>query len=92
LGQAPVPGVDLGLDLGKLLEQVGGALGPHSRLVVHTAGAERPRPQRASLAVGDDGGLLGVHLLLARGFYPDPPGRSMINTGSSRHRRLSHNS
>ena len=33
---------------------------------MHAAGAERACPQGASLAVGDHGGLLGVHLLLAR--------------------------
>src|SRR5260370_22242366 len=65
LGRAAVSGVGFGLDLGDLGEQVGDALGSDRGLVVHAARAERPRPQGAPLLVGDDGGLLGVHLLLA---------------------------
>jgi hypothetical protein len=60
LGQSPVSSVHLGFDLGEPLEQVADALGFQRGLVVLAAGPEGPRPQRAALLVGDDGGLLGV--------------------------------
>jgi hypothetical protein len=47
-------------------EQVGDALGPHRGLVVHPPRPERPGPQGAAFLIGDHGGLLRVHLLLAR--------------------------
>jgi len=56
----------LALDLGELLKEAGDALGLNGGLVVHAPGAERAGPQGAAVLVGDDGGLRGVLLFLAR--------------------------
>ena len=72
LSQSPVPGVDLGLYLREPLEQVADAVGLQRRLVMHAARPERAGPQGGTGLVGDDGGLLGVLLLLPRDERPGP--------------------
>src|SRR5699024_12579816 len=66
LGHPALSGVPLGRVLRILLEGVRDALGAYRGLIMHPARAKRADPQGAALVIGDDGGLLGVLLLLAR--------------------------
>src|SRR6266516_2376865 len=85
LGQAPVAGIDRGVDVVVSPEQVLDALGLDCGLVVHPAWSDRAGPKGAAGAVADGGDLDGVLLALARDKRPPPtpvgPGSADLGLG-----------